>query len=114
VGPIESDADNQTGPPIPVLGCRSVTLFVKSTAPARLDVLPFKPVWHFAPTVWFDRWEVGEGDIRLEADRLFRYHADGGLGIPSMPVTMEGEGRRGGGVGGVGVGAAVFTPNWGS
>jgi hypothetical protein len=92
VGPIESDADNKTCPPIPVFGCRSVTLFVKSSAPARLDVLTFKPVWSFAPTVWFDGWEVLEGGMGLGADRLFRYHTSESLGLLSIKVTMEDEG----------------------
>lgn len=91
VGPVESDADKKACPPIPVFGCRNVTLFVKPNAPARLDVLAFKPVWSFAPTVWFDGWEVVEGGIELAADKLFRYPTGECLGIVSMKVTMGNE-----------------------
>ncbi len=89
VGPIESDADSKACPPIPVFGCRNVTLFVKSTAPARVDVLAFKPAWSFAPTVWFDGWEAIEGDMELAADRLLRYQTTEALGIMSIKLTME-------------------------
>jgi hypothetical protein len=91
VGPIESDADRKTCPPIPVFGCRNITLFVKSSAPARLDLLAIKPAWSYAPTVWFDGWEVTEGGIELAADRLFRYHTAEALGIVSLRLTMGDE-----------------------
>ena len=88
VGPIESDADKKTCPPIPAFGCRHLTLFVKASAAARLDILAFRPTWSYAPTVWFDGWEVIEGDVALAGDKLFRYHTSEALGIVSLKVTM--------------------------
>jgi hypothetical protein len=91
VGPIESDANSKACPPIPVFGCRAVTLFAKSSAPACLSVLAFKPMWSFAPTVWFDGWEVVESGIALTAGKLLRYHTSEALGIISLALTMGGE-----------------------